>query len=200
MKRKYLIGIDEVGRGPLAGPVAVGAVVATPRILRKFREIKESKQLSEKQREEWFTKITDSVGDELDFAVSFVSPHIIDTKGISYAIRLALSRSLKKLSVNPDECNVLLDGGLYAPKEYIHQKTIIRGDGTETAIAMASVLAKVLRDRMMVSEDVRYPQYGFRSHKGYGTKSHIEKIRKNGFTPIHRVTFCTKYHKSNVLQ
>jgi ribonuclease HII len=98
---KFIIGIDEVGRGPLAGPVAVGALAATPRMLKKFRAIKESKQLSPSQREEWHARMLLLVGAELSFAVSFVSADIIDKKGIVCAIRLALARSLKKLNASP---------------------------------------------------------------------------------------------------
>ena len=192
MKRKYTIGIDEVGRGPLAGPVAVGAVVTTPRMLQKFRDIKESKQLSAHQREVWAARMVAAKNDEFNFAVSFVSPRIIDAKGISFAIRLALARSLKKLNIDPPDCTVLLDGGLHAPKEYDSQKTIIRGDSSETAIAMASVIAKVLRDRVMVNAGAGFPQYGFREHKGYGTAKHIAAIRKHGLSKIHRVSFCTR--------
>ena len=192
MKRKFIIGIDEVGRGPLAGPVAVGAVVATPRMLQKFRDIKESKQLSASQRDVWATRMTTAKSAELNFAVSSVSQKIIDTKGITFAIRLALARALKKLDVNPSDCIVLLDGGLHAPPEYDAQKTIIRGDSSEIAIAMASVVAKVSRDRMMVAKDADYPAYGFRQHKGYGTAGHIAAIRRHGLSPLHRASFCTK--------
>lgn len=192
MKRKYTIGIDEVGRGPLAGPVAVGAVVATSRMLQKFRDIKESKQLSAHQREAWSARIAASKSAELNFAISFVSSHIIDTKGISFAIRLALARALKKLDIEPSDCTVLLDGGLRAPEEYDSQKTIIRGDSSETAIAMASVVAKVARDSVMTKEDIKYSEYGFRQHKGYGTAKHIAAIRKHGLSKIHRVSFCTR--------
>lgn len=190
----YVIGIDEVGRGPLAGPVAVGALVATPRMLRRFRSIKESKQLSEYEREEWYARIKLLDGKELHFAVSFVSADMIDKKGINFALRLALARSLKKLNVSPKSCEVLLDGGLYAPQEYRRQKTIVHGDAKETVIAMASVVAKVLRDRRMVRLSKTHPHYGFAAHKGYGTKAHYRAIRKHGLSPEHRRSFCKKLH------
>ncbi len=194
MKVKYLprfvVGVDEVGRGPLAGPVAVGALLSTSNMLRHYVMIKESKQLSPTQREEWYRRIVLSRGKELRFAVSFVGVNIIDTKGIVFAIRLALSRSLKKLNVNPNNCTVLLDGGLYAPKKYLQQQTIIRGDATETVIAMASVVAKVLRDKRMVRLDKKYPKYGFAIHKGYGTKAHYQALKKHGLSSEHRRSFC----------
>jgi ribonuclease HII len=188
----YIIGIDEVGRGPLAGPVAVGAVVATPSMLRRFRDIKESKQLSPKAREEWYARIQGYIGDDLRFAVSFVSATMIDRKGIVWAIRRALATSLKKLDVNPAECRVLLDGGLVAPAEYTAQQTIIRGDASETVIAMASVMAKVQRDRLMVGLHKKLPAYEFSAHKGYGTKKHIHAIRRHGPSREHRLTFLTR--------
>lgn len=191
-KTQFIIGVDEVGRGPLAGPVAVGAVVVTPAMIRRFRDIKESKQLTPKAREEWYARIQKSVGDDLRFAVSFVSASKTDRKGIAWSIRRALAASLKKLAVNPDECRVLLDGGLSAPPEYVLQQTIVRGDATETAIAMASVVAKVLRDRCMVRLDKKYPKYGFAIHKGYGTKRHIHAISKHGVSPEHRLTFLSR--------
>lgn len=189
---KFFIGIDEVGRGPLAGPVAVGALCATPSMLKKFRTIKESKQLSPAQREEWYTRMLASREKELRFAVSFVSVEMIDRKGIIFAIRLALSRSLKKLDISSSACEVLLDGGLKAPREYVNQKTIIHGDAKETVIAMASIVAKVLRDRHMVRLHKKYPKYGFAAHKGYGTKAHYRAIRKHGLSLEHRKSFCKR--------
>jgi len=190
---KYFVGIDEVGRGPLAGPVAVGALAATPAVVRQFRSIKESKQLSPEARERWYARISLARVDGLRFAASFVSANVIDRKGIVFAIRLALMRSLKKLKVSPNSCTVLLDGGLYAPKAYERQKTIIHGDAKKTVIAMASVVAKVLRDRKMVRLDKKYPHYGFRAHKGYGTKAHYRALKKHGFSPFHRRSFLKKY-------
>lgn len=187
---RYIIGIDEVGRGPLAGPVAVGAIAATPRMLKKFRTIKESKQLSEMKREEWNKNMRASTASDLRLAVSMVSAKEIDRIGIAAAIRKALAASLKKLAINPSDCMVLLDGGLKAPLEYKNQKTIIRGDASETAIAMASVIAKVKRDRLMVSLDKKYPEYNFAQHKGYGTRAHMAALRKHGLSELHRASFC----------
>ena len=132
-KIKYLIGIDEVGRGPLAGPVTLGAVMIRKAGAKNFSEIfravKDSKQLTEKKREEWFeiAKRERDAG-RIDFSVSSVENFMIDRIGLARAIRRALQNCLKKLKAVPDECEVLLDGSLYAPKEFINQKTIIKGD------------------------------------------------------------------------
>lgn len=192
MKRaiKFIIGIDEVGRGPLAGPVAVGAVLVSPRMLKYFRDIKESKQLTHASRVEWVAKMRSLESDELRIAVSMVSAATIDRIGIVPAIRSALARSLEKLDVEGDECQVLLDGGLYAPAHYTDQRTIIRGDASETVIAMASVVAKVHRDRYMVRLHKKYPHYDFDQHKGYGTKRHIAALKTYGLSDMHRVSFC----------
>ncbi|MEI8249503.1 MAG: ribonuclease HII [Candidatus Taylorbacteria bacterium] len=192
---KYTIGIDEVGRGPIAGPVAVGAFVfLKPEAKKLFRGVKESKQLSEKQREIWFKIIQEATRVGLvDFHVTFQSEKIIDTKGLSYAIKKALSTSLdmlvSKAKAYPRQCLVLLDGSLKAPAEYINQETIIKGDEKEMVIALASICAKVLRDRKMNIQAKKYPKYGFDVHKGYGTKKHYQAIKKYGILSIHRVTW-----------
>jgi len=191
-KPKYIIGIDEVGRGPLAGPVAVGAVLATRSALSKFRTIKESKQLTPKAREEWAREIHAKISEEFRVSVKMVRAKRIDKIGIVPAIREALEAALTALHVSPEDCMILLDGGLRAPEKYIAQKTIIRGDASETVIAMASVVAKVHRDRHMVKLHKKYPEYGFATHKGYGTKKHCEAIKKYGLSLEHRKTFCSK--------
>ena len=191
-KFTYLMGIDEVGRGPIAGPVAVGAFVfLNPKAIRLFRGVKESKQLSEEKREEWFKKI-EKVRDDglIDFCVTFQSEKIIDTKGLSFAIKNALRLSIKKLKLNPKQCLVLLDGGLKAPTEYLNQKTIIKGDAKIKVIALASICAKVLRDRKMRKWAEKYPLYGFEVNKGYGTRKHYDAINKYGLIDLHRKTFC----------
>src|SRR3989344_8372708 len=140
MSSKYIIGIDEVGRGPIAGPVAVGAFVFFDKKVEKiFKKVKESKQLNEAQREKWFKIIEKAKKEKLiDFTVTFQSEKVIDKKGISFAIKKALEISLKKLKINPAQAQVLLDGGLKAPKEYKNQKTIIKGDEKRKVIALAS--------------------------------------------------------------
>jgi ribonuclease HII len=189
---KYLIGIDEVGRGPLAGPVAVGSLVfLKPEARKFFRGVRESKQLTEEKREEWFLKIEEAQQKGIiNFRVIFQSEKVIDKKGISFAIKKCLEQSLKNLNLDCDDCVVLLDGGLKAPIEYKNQKTIIKGDAKEQVIALASICAKVLRDRKMRKLAKKYPLYGFDVHKGYGTRSHREAIRKYGILALHRVSFC----------
>ncbi len=196
---KYLIGIDEVGRGPLAGPVAVGAflipIINLNKVRRIFRGVKESKQLNESRREAWFSIIQNAQRDGLiDFKVTFKSEKIIDGKGLSFAIRSALAKSIGDLriadkKINPIQSKVLLDGGLKAPVEYVNQKTIIKGDEREMVIALASICAKVLRDRKLVKFAKRYPHFGFDIHKGYGTRAHYSAIKKHGICPIHRRSF-----------
>lgn len=194
-KYKYLIGIDEVGRGPIAGPVAVGAFVFLNKQASEFfKGVKESKQLTEEKREMWFLKIEEAreMG-MVDFSVIFQSEKVIDNKGISFAIKKALELSLGELKINPTDALVLLDGGLKAPPEYKNQKTIIKGDTKEQVIALASICAKVLRDRKMRKWALKYKEYGFDVHKGYGTKKHYEAIEKHGLMSIHRRSFCGKY-------
>lgn len=192
---KWIVGIDEVGRGPLAGPVAVGAVaidsvIYNSRLKKEFKGIRDSKKLSEKQREEWFKKIkiAEKRGD-IKFAVSMTSPSVIDKKGIVFSIQSALKHSLLKLSISPDGTQIFLDGGLRAPKEYKNQKTIIHGDDLVQIISIASVVAKVTRDRLMRRLAQKFPKYGFESHKGYGTKAHYLAIKKHGTIKIHRQSF-----------
>ncbi len=195
----YEIGIDEAGRGPLAGPVAVGAVAFKTkdksRLKRVFKKIrgKDSKKLTARAREEWFEiiKIEEEKGN-LHFAVSFVSARTIDKKGIVFAIKTALARSIKKVDANSKNTKILLDGGLHAPQKYQHQKTIIRGDESELSISLASIAAKVLRDRKMVRLAQKYPTYGFDKHKGYGTKYHCQRIVQCGSSREHRTSFLTR--------
>jgi ribonuclease HII len=191
---KYTLGIDEVGRGPIAGPVAVGSFVfLSKQASRIFKGVKESKQLSEEKREEWYKKIVLAKKNRMiDFSVIFQSEKVIDTKGLSFAINKALKMSLSKLNLDPKQVKVLLDGGLKAPKEYINQKTIIQGDAKEKVIALASICAKVMRDRKMRQWVLKYPQYALDVNKGYGTRSHYTAIKKYGLTPLHRRSFLKK--------
>jgi ribonuclease HII len=193
--RPTLAGVDEVGRGPIAGPVAVGAFVfLDEKAKRLFRGVKESKQLTETEREKWFAKIEEAkVGGLVNFSVNFQSEKVIDTKGLSWAIKKALSQSLLALKLNPKNVMVLLDGGLKAPLEYINQKTIIKGDEKESVIALASICAKVLRDRKMVKLGNKHTEYGFEIHKGYGTKKHYEAIKNLGLLKEHRRSFLKGY-------
>lgn len=241
---KYIVGIDEVGRGPIAGPVAVCAFVMREDFVfsgpeyDKLPKLKDSKKLSPKQRESWFEflKKQKDLG-QCDYAVSFVSSENIDKFGIVKCIQKALNESLFKIAsqdylnfsrFTPEGMNskllcdssgleqdhlyerkridnkgnytdknldnlaslfIYLDGGLKAPVEYINQETIIRGDELHPVISMASIMAKVSRDRIMTKFALEYPGYGFENHVGYGTKAHYEAIKKHGQISIHRKTF-----------
>jgi len=193
ISKKYIIGIDEVGRGPIAGPVSVGAflvpVKTAKKIHKKLVGITDSKKLSAKKRETFFLDIK-KLKDrgEINYAVSHVSANIIDKKGIKFALRTALSRSLNKLNANPKESFIFLDGGLYAPEEY-PQETVIKGDQKIWQISAASIIAKVTRDSLMVKMSKKYPDYLFQNNKGYGTKSHYQAIKKGGTTRFHRKTW-----------
>ena len=190
---KYLVGIDEVGRGPLAGPVAVGVLVMKEN-LKIFGKIRDSKKLSEKQREEWFEIIcAERQRGALDFSVSFVSHIMIDKRGLAWALRTATARALTRLAI-PTDSAIFLDGGLRAPEIFKNQKTIIKGDEKIPVIALASIVAKVTRDHLMIRMAEKYPQYGFERHKGYGTKEHFATIKKHGLCPIHRRSFLLKLH------
>lgn len=186
------MGIDEAGRGPLAGPVSVGVVaVQTSFDWAHIPGVRDSKKLSPKKREEVFMRMEELQQEGLLYvSVAFSSAHDIDTQGIVPAIFSALTRALEALSLSPEECDVLLDGGLRAPERFTSQKTIIRGDDSEPVISLASIAAKVSRDHLMVREAEKFPAYALEVHKGYGTKAHREAISRLGLSPIHRATFC----------
>ena len=195
-KKEYIVVIDEVGRGPIAGPVAVCAFVIKDNSFsitptdKKLPKLKDSKKLTKKQRITWFNYLKEAKNGGLcDYAISFVSSNTIDKFGIAPSIKKALEKSLEKLKLEPREVSIFLDGGLRAPVEYINQETIIRGDELHPVISMASIMAKVTRDRIMINYAKEYPDYGFEHHVGYGTKAHYEAIKKHGQTPIHRKTF-----------
>ena len=187
----HIVGVDEAGRGPLAGPVAVGAVCVPKGFNWKLIPgVKDSKKLSEKKREEIFkkAKILKEEG-KIICKVSMVSARVIDRIGITKAVQLGVARSIQKLSRNPQRVFVKLDGLLVAPSIYKKQRTIIKGDQHEREIALASIMAKVVRDRYMVRVARRYPQYGFEVHKGYGTKAHKKALKKHGRSVLHRMCF-----------
>ena len=153
-------------------------------------KVRDSKKLSATAREKIFQSLAEAqVRSEISFAVSFSRARMIDRKGISFAIRHALAQSLKKLGIRANETLVLLDGALRAPSQFTRQKTIIKGDEKEAVIALASIVAKVSRDRKMIVFSRKYPQYGFEKHKGYGTKAHYRALKKNGPSAIHRRSF-----------
>lgn len=189
---KYIVGIDEAGRGPLAGPVAVGVVrIDVDFNKRFFKGIKDSKKLTEKNREVWFELVKKKKREgQIDFAVSLISEKIIDKKGIVYAIQLGINKCLVKLKISKDS-TIFLDGGIRAPSNFIYQKTIIRGDEKISVISLASICAKVMRDRYMVRLSKKYPKYGFNIHKGYGTLKHRQNIKKYGLSKVHRESFIS---------
>ncbi len=197
---KKIVGIDEVGRGPLAGPVTICVVACDEKLYNKLKKDKnlpplgkDSKKLTPILREQYYNTLKKIQGESLDkfgCVVVSVSNKEIDKKGISFCIKKAISMGIKKLKLDPKQCEVLLDGGLKAPKEFLKQKTIIKGDEKERIIAWASILAKVSRDSLMCRVAKKYPQYGFEIHKGYGTKKHRENTKKYGLSGIHRKSFC----------
>lgn len=190
----HIVGIDEVGRGPIAGPVAVGACCVPIDFDFAFcRGIRDSKKLSPQKRQEWEQKILLAQKEgKLRVAVTSVSSRMIDARGLAYAIRSALATSLKKVSGDPRKTRILLDGGLMAPEDFVYQKTIIKGDEKEPVISMASIVAKETRDRHMMMLSKRYPQYDFHVHKGYGTRAHYQKITEHGLSPEHRRSFLKR--------
>lgn len=177
---EYIAGTDEAGRGPLAGPVVAAAVILPKGLI--ITGVNDSKQLTEKKREELFDIINEKA---LAVGVSFIDNNKIDEINILEASRLAMMEAIKQLKIKPQY--VLSD----AMKMNIDVpvKPIIKGDALSESIAAASIIAKVLRDRYMDEMDLKYPNYGFKKHKGYPTKDHIEAIKKYGITPIHRKTF-----------
>jgi len=195
-----MLGVDEAGRGPLAGPVSVG-VVAVPDgfdVAQEFPGVADSKKLSEKNREKIFAMLEGraSVGD-VKYTVEFESEKVIDEEGIAMAVRRALARGVNKLAecgsptstrLLKSDFHILLDGALRAPAEYA-QETIINGDELVPLISLASIAAKVARDRLMTELALQYPQYGFEKHKGYGTKLHYEMLQEHGLCVIHRRSF-----------
>lgn len=181
----YICGIDEVGRGPLAGPVVAGAV-----ILPKDCDIlylNDSKKLSEKMREELYEEIMEKA---VATGIGMVSPARIDEINILQATYEAMRIAIGNLNVQPD---LLLNDAVTIPEVPIRQVPIIKGDAKSMSIAAASIIAKVTRDRLMVEYDSIFPEYGFAGNKGYGSAMHIEAIKKIGPTPIHRASFIKNF-------
>lgn len=184
MGYNYIAGIDEVGRGPLAGPVCAAAVIL-PRGF-ALEGINDSKKISEKKREKLFDVITDAA---VAYSVAFVEPEIIDEINIRRATHRAMQAAADGLQTAADF--LLVDGNDRIPFDGVQCEYVIKGDATYECIAAASIVAKVTRDRYMREMDDVYPGYDFAKNKGYGTKSHMEGIRRIGLTPIHRRTFIT---------
>jgi len=188
----FLVGVDEAGRGPLAGPVAIGvAVVPAHFDWNLIPGVGDSKKVSPKNREAIFRRAKMlKKQKQLNFAVTLVSASIIDRIGITRAVTFGITRAFQKLNLNPKDVDVRLDGLLKAPVEYQFQQTIIKGDAKEKIIGLASIVAKVTRDAHMVRIARDYPQYNFEIHKGYGTQKHRNALKKFGMTSLHRKTFC----------
>ena len=181
----YIAGIDEVGRGPLAGPVVAGVVILPKNC--NILYINDSKKLSEKKREELYDIITKEA---LAFATAVVSPLRIDEVNILNATYEAMREAIGKLKIKPD---ILLNDAVNIPGVDIKQVPIIKGDAKSISIGAASIIAKVTRDWMMVEYDKLYPEYDFASNKGYGSAKHIEALKKYGKCPIHRDSFIGNF-------
>lgn len=189
-ERKYascglICGVDEAGRGPLAGPVAAGAVIL-PEGCRIFH-INDSKKLSPKRREELYEIIMEQA---VAVGVGMASPRRIDEVNILQATYEAMREAIENLAVKPD---ILLNDAVTIPGVEIRQVPIVKGDAKSITIGAASIVAKVTRDRLMGEYDALYPEYGFAAHKGYGTAAHIAAIQKYGPSPIHRRTFIQHF-------
>lgn len=181
----YICGIDEAGRGPLAGPVVAAAAILPADCTILY--LNDSKKLSEKRREELFLEIQEKA---VAYGVGIVSPAVIDEINILQATYEAMRQAISKLTVEPQ---IYLNDAVIIPGiDVKKQVKIIKGDAKSVSIAAASVLAKVTRDHMMIEYDKLYPEYGFAKHKGYGTKVHMDAIREHGICPIHRRSFLTK--------
>ena len=179
-----ICGVDEAGRGPLAGPVFAAAVILPEGHI--IEGVNDSKKLSEKKREMLFDKIIEEC---VCYSVGTASEKEIDEINILQATYLAMKRALDGLEIKPDY--VLIDGNRMPPLD-IPAETIVKGDGKSASIAAASIIAKVSRDRYMLELAEKYPQYAFEKHKGYGTKFHYEKIAEHGISDIHRKSFLKK--------
>jgi ribonuclease HII len=180
-----LCGVDEAGRGPIAGPVVAAAVVLDYNNLPTF--LNDSKKLTEKQRTIAFHEIRKRA---IEYGVSIISHKRVDEINILQANFEAMNRAVKKLKSPP---NLVLVDGRDAPIKGVDQKAIVKGDMRSAAISAASIIAKVVRDLLMVRYDKIYPEYGFKSHKGYGTKRHIDIVKRIGRSPIHRESFRLKF-------
>ena len=184
---KIICGVDEAGRGPLAGPVCAAAVIL-PRDL-EIPGLTDSKKLTDKKRRELMPVIKEKA---VAYGIGFASEKEIDEINILQATFLAMQRALDQLAVKPDLA--LIDGN--REKDFgLPVKTVIKGDSLSANIAAASVLAKVTRDDIMVALAEEYPQYGFEIHKGYGTKAHYEALRQYDASPIHRMSFLKKFYE-----
>ena len=180
-------GVDEAGRGPLAGPVCAAAVILPPDLV--IEGLNDSKKLTDKRRRALYDVITEQA---LAYGIAFASEQEIDEINILQATFLAMRRAVEQLRLRPELA--LVDGNREPDFGEIPVRTIIKGDSLSANIAAASILAKVTRDRFMEEQDAIYPQYGFALHKGYGTQAHYAALREHGPCPIHRRTFLKKFY------
>jgi ribonuclease HII len=190
LAHKYIAGLDEAGRGALAGPVCVGAVILpddNPLLAQTLSRVRDSKQLTPPRRSQLVPYIKEIAH---AWGIGFAAADEIDALGIVPATRLAASRALEAISFFPDF--LLTDFRLELPELDISQTALVKGDQRSLSIASASILAKTARDELMIGLDAQYPQYGFARHKGYGTLAHRKLIAKLGFSPVHRKTFQIK--------
>ena len=183
---KKICGVDEAGRGPLAGPVCAAAVILPFGL--EIEGLNDSKKLSEKKREKLYDVIVEKA---LAYGIAFASEKEIDELNILQATYLAMNRAIEKLNTDIDIA--LIDGNRNSGINY-DSVCIVGGDGKSASIAAASILAKVTRDRYMLELDKKYPEYSFAKHKGYGTKIHYEALREHGPSEVHRLTFLKKMH------
>lgn len=184
---RLVCGVDEAGRGPLAGPVCAAAVILPPDL--EIEGLNDSKKLTDKRRRALYDVITDQA---IAYGIAFASEQEIDEINILQATFLAMRRAVGQLATKPDLA--LVDGNREPDFGAIPVKTIIKGDSLSANIAAASILAKVTRDRYMEEQDKIYPQYGFALHKGYGTQAHYAALREFGACPLHRRTFLKKFY------
>ena len=182
---KYVCGVDEAGRGPLCGPVVAAAVILPKDA--HIEGVNDSKKLSERKREKLFDDIMKNA---IAVGIGMSDVKVIEEINILNATKEAMKQAIYNLSVRPDY--VLIDGNQNIQID-IDRETVVSGDAKSESIASASIIAKVTRDRLLRDYDIKYPEYGFAKHKGYGTKQHIEAIKEYGLTPIHRPSFCKKF-------
>lgn len=182
---KLVCGVDEAGRGPLAGPVCAAAVILPDDI--EIEGLNDSKKLSEKKRELLFDVIKEKA---VSYAIAFGSVEEIEEFNILEATFIAMNRAIDSLDIKPDYA--LIDGNRVPKGIKIDCETVIKGDAKSSSIAAASILAKVTRDRLLLEYDKEYPQYNFKKHKGYGTKEHTSLILEYGVSPVHRRSFLKK--------
>lgn len=181
-----LCGVDEAGRGPLAGPVCAAAVILPRGTV--IEGLNDSKKLSEKKREQLFDVICDTA---VSYAIAFATVEEIEELNILHAAQLAMNRAIEELDPKPDLA--IIDGNQAGDIRFPHE-TVVKGDASCISIAAASILAKVTRDRFMLDMAQQYPMYHFEKHKGYGTKDHYSALREFGPCPIHRPSFLKKLH------